>query len=68
MTTFQAGRQNIYFKTAKHQHCNKYARKRGNSCGGTHNENFCHELINYAVRIVRVHSQSVMYGTGRSNV
>ena len=48
MTTFQAGRQNIYSKTAKHQHRNKHARNGGIR---THDENFRHELINYAVRI-----------------
>ena len=51
ISTFHAGRQNIYSKTANH---NTAISMRGNGGIRTRNENFCHELINNAVRIVIV--------------
>ena len=41
--------------TLRPQSINTAVGMRGNGGIRTHNENFCHELINYAVRIVYPH-------------
>ena len=48
MTTFRQG-DKIY--TLRQQSINTTISMRRNGGIRTHNENFCHELINYAVRI-----------------
>ena len=65
MTTFQGERQNTY---SLPQSINTAINMRGNEGIRKHNENVCHELIDYAVRVVAVLPNSNVFASELINL